>query len=75
MNTKITPFKTRLGEHKFKRRRDVRPFSMNKKCQKKDLSIKYNLIYKETNRKCNIRNKWQRSLDKQMNKVFNVRSR
>jgi hypothetical protein len=72
--------KTTLSRWKFKRprlqkKKDVKPYNTKQKCPRDEPSIRCNLIYKEINKRCNIRSRWQSNLGKLMNIVRKDKSR
>ena len=75
LNTKTTRFKTRLEKRRSQKKKDVKPFNTKQKCQKDVLNIQLNLICKEISKRCSIRNRWRRWVDKLMNRVCSGKSR
>ena len=75
LSTKTTLLRWRFRNLRCKKKRDVKPYNTKQKCPRDELSIRYNLICKETNKRCSTRSRWPSSRDKLMSKVCRGKSR
>ena len=75
LSTKTTLSRWKSKSRRLQKKKDVKPYNTKQKCPRDVLSIRYNWICKEINKRCNIRNRWQRHLGKLMNKVYRDKSR